>query len=233
MATTAQTMAVTDRRRTPRLGIVLAVVVALGLVTFGVFAASRRWAAPETPHLVSMAEGAQAMQRAAATMRTHGQAMLDDGRRTGDQELVAQGEHWVQDGQTVAQGARWMAMDPTAGGSLLASPADLAAQGSWGELNRGAQAMLHDPRGARQVDLEALRWAGLGMQGEGQNMAEHGRLMAEQVELMVAKHNLDAPGATDLRQAARTMDEVGGHLMQNGQAMVAYADQLRRAMALR
>ena len=230
MAATAQTVNIPRARRASRLGIVLALVVALGLVGFGAYAAARRWAAPEPPHLVSMAESAQAMQRAGEAMRTHGQAMLVEARRAGDQELLAHGEHWTRDGQALLQNAGWMAANPT---SAVSPPADLAAQGSWGELNRTARAMLHDPRGARQVDMEALRWAGLAMRGEGQNMAEHGRVMAEEVETMVARHGLAGQSAADLRQAASTMGAVGGHLRQNGQSMVDYAERLHRASAMR
>jgi hypothetical protein len=180
-----------------------------------------------------MAESARAMQRAGETMQAHGQAMADEAARTGDRDLAARGEHWRRDGQALLQGAGWMAMNPTAAGSLAASPAELATQGSLGALNQGAQAMLHDPRGAREVDLEALRWNGLSMRAEGQNMAEHGRLMVDDVDLVVARHDLAGQTAADLRGAALTMQEVGARLQRNGQAMVDYADQLRRSMALR
>ena len=123
-----------------------------------------------------------------------------------------------------------MTQNPTAPGSLVSSQAELEAQGSWRDLSRTAENMLHDPSRARQIDLEALRWNGMAMRGEGQIMTDHGRVMAEEVEVMVARHGLQGPTAADMRQAAQTMSEVGGHLMQNGQAMMDYADRIRRSM---
>ncbi|GIW07461.1 MAG: hypothetical protein KatS3mg060_2266 [Dehalococcoidia bacterium] len=90
--------------------------------------------------------------------------------------------------------------------------------------------MLHDPSRARGVDLEALRWNGLAMRAEGQNMADHGRVMVEEAEVMVTRHQLQGQAAADLLQAAQTMREVGGHLTGNGQAMIDYAERLRRSL---
>lgn len=217
---------------TGRLGIGVAVVAALALVIFGVVAATRRTSGRtvEQPQLVSMEESARAMQQAGTTMQTHGQAMLEEGRRTNDQDLITHGDHWLRDGAALIQGGQWMAMNPTSPGSLLTSPAELAAQGSWGELNRNAQAMLHDPSKARTVDVEALRWNGLAMRGEGQNMLDHAQIMTEEAELMIERHGLQGQAATDLRAAAATMRQVGGYLMQNGQGMMDYADRIRRSM---
>ena len=230
MVVATHVMSAPEARRPARLGIILALVVALGLVGFGAFAAARRWGTPEAPHFVTMAESAQTMQRAGEAMQVHGQVMLVDGRRLGDPELIAHGEHWTRDSQALLQNARWMAANPT---STIVPPAGLAAQGSWGELNRTAQAMLHDPRGARQVDMEALRWTGLAMRGEGQNMVEHGRVMSEETELMVARHGLAGASAEELRQAASAMVAIGALLRENGQSMVDYADRLHRVNAMR
>jgi hypothetical protein len=215
-----------------KLSIGLAIGAALLLVSFGLVA---RAAQPtmQGPHLAAMAESAQALQRDGAVMMAHGQAMLAEGQRTGDQDLTARGEHWLQDGRALVQRGQWLLMNPTAPSSLVSSPGELAAEGSWGELTRTAQAMLQDPTRAREVDLQALRWNGLAMRAEGQNMAEHGQVMAEEVEVMLARHGLEAQTAAELRQAARTMREVGGHLAQNGQAMLDYAEQLRRSMGFR
>jgi len=212
-----------------KLSIGLAIGAALVLIAFSLVALAAR-PTQEAPRLVSMAESGQAMQRAGALMHGHGQAMLAEGQRTGDQDLIARGEHWLRDGGVLVQGGRWMAMNPTAPGSLVSSPSELAAQGSWGELTRTTHEMLHDPSRAREIDLEALRWNGLAMRGQGRNIIEHGRLMAEEVELMIPQHGLDGQAANDLRQAAATMQRVGGYLEQNGQAMIDYADRLRRSL---
>lgn len=217
-------------RLTP--GIIIAIVVALALVVVGLAARAVRPGA-EPARLVSMAESAQAMQQAGATMAAHGQAMLDEGRRTNDQDLLAHGEHWQRDGQALVQGGQWMAMNPTAPGSLVVPPSELAKQGSLGSLTQTAQAMLHDPSQARAVDLAALRWTGQAMRAEGQTMAEHGRVMAEEADLMVARHELAGQAATDLRQAAQTMSDVGATLSQNGRRMIDYADQLQRSLGAR
>lgn len=210
----------------------LSVAVAVGLVALALVARAAR-PGVERPHLVSMAESASALAAGGRAMVIHGQAMLAEGQRTGDQDLLAHGEHWVRDGQTLSQRAQWLTMDPLAPGSLVTSPAELSQQGSWGELTQTAAAMLHDPSRARAADLEALRWNGLAMQAEGRMMAEHGRLMVEEAELMVARHQLDGPAAGDLRQAAQTLREVGAHLQANGQAMVDYADRLRCSLGYR
>ncbi len=213
-----------------RAGIGLTIGGALVLVAFSLVARTSR-PTVEAPRLVSMAEGAQALARASDTWRVHAQAMLREGQRTGDQDSIARGEHWLRDSQDLEQRSRWLAMNPTAPGSLLASPSELATQGNWGELTRTAQAMLHDPEGARSaVDLEALRWNGLAMRAEGRLMSEHGRIMAEEAEIMVERHGLEDQAADDLRQAAMSLQQVGGYLERNGQAMIDYADRLRRSL---
>lgn len=218
-----------EARPAGTLALALSLVVAGGLVAFALVARSVR-PGVDQPHLISMQESAQALQRAGQVMQTHGQAMLAEGQRTGDQEQIAHGEHWLRDGQALSQRAEWLAMNPLAPSSLVTSPAELSRQGSWGELPQTALAMLHDPSRAREVDLEALRWNGLAMRAEGRTMAEHGQIMAEEAEVMVARHGLDGQAAADLRQAAQTLREVGGHLEGNGQAMIDYADRLRRSL---
>lgn len=222
----------TPVRRATKLGIGLAVAIAIALVVAGLVGRAGR-PAIEAPRLVSMDESARAMQQAGATMQAHGQTMLDAGRRAGDQALIAHGEHWQRDGQALVQGGRWMAMNPTAPGSLVTSPSELAGQGNLGTLTQTAQAMLHDPSRARAVDLAALRWNGQAMRAEGRTMAEHGRVMQEEAEAMVARHGLAGQAATDLRQAAQTIVDVGAALGQNGQRMIDYADQLQRSLGAR
>ncbi len=209
--------------------------LALGAaVTVGVLGSVAR-AGPldQGPHLVSMEQSARALQQAGGVMQGHGQTMLVMGEATGDQDLIAHGEHWLRDGRELVQRGQWLAMDPIAPSSLVTSPAELSAQEAWGSLTQTAQAMLHDPSRAREIDLQALRWNGLAMRAEGQTMAEHGRVMSEEIDIMVARHSLDGQAATDLRQAARTMQEVGGNLAQNGQSMIDYADRLRQSMGFR
>lgn len=183
-----------------RLGIGLAVLAAVALVAFGVVVWANRQS-PETsvarPRIVSMEASARAMQQAGAAMQTHGQAMLDEGRTKGDQDLTAHGEHWLRDAAMLMQGGQWMAMNPLAAGNLVSSPGELAAQGNLETLNRAVQNMIHDPSRARTTDIEALRWNGLSMQGEGQNMADHARVMAEEVKLMVERHGLQGQALTD------------------------------------
>lgn len=215
-----------------KVSIGLAVAVALILVTFSIVGRAAA-PTPEPPHLVSMAESGRAMRQAGTAMQAHAQTMVDQGRRAGDQSLVAYGERWQRDGQDMVRRGQEMEANPTAPGSLHATRGDLEAQASWDELSRTAQAMLHDPGRARAADLEALRWSGLAMRSEGENMAEHGQLMADEIALMVAQHKLDAAVEAGLRQAAETLRAVGGHLQQNGQAMVNYADRLRRSMGFR
>ena len=215
-----------------KLSIGLAVAVALALVAFSVVARAAR-PAVEAPRIVSMAESAQAMQQAGSTMQAHAQAMLAVGQRNGDQDLIARGERWLNDSQALARGGQWMAMNPTVPGSLVSSPSELGAQGSWGELTRTAQQMVHDSSRAREVDLEALRWNGLAMRAEGRNMLDHGRNMADEVEIMIARDQLDDQAAADLRQSAATVRQVGGYLEQNGQSMIDYADRLRRSLGYR
>lgn len=180
-----------------------------------------------------MTEAAQAMLRAGGTMQLHGQAMLDAGGQSGNQDLVTHGEHWLRDGQATEQGGRWMAMDPLAPSSLVTPPAELSRQGNWGALTQTAQAMLHDPGQARTaLDLQALRWNGLAMQAEGRTMVEHGRVMAEEADSMVAQNLLGGATPVTLRTAAATLVTVGGQLQGNGQAMVDYAERLQRSIGL-
>lgn len=156
------------------------------------------------------------MQQAGVAMRSHAQGMLDEGQHTGDQDLVVHGERWLRAGQDLALRGQWMAANPLAPPFLISSPSDLS-QGDWGELVRTSQAMLHDPKQARAIDLDALRWNGLAMRDEGRRMAEEGCLLLQETEVMVTRHALTEQAAADLRQAAQTLQEVGRHLAQNGQ----------------
>jgi hypothetical protein len=187
----------------------------------------------EAPHLTTMADSAAAMQREAALMQAHGQDMLAEGQRTSNAALVFHGEHWASDGRSVAQAARWMAMDPTAPANLNTPPGQLAAQGTWGSLTQTARAMLHDPSRARSVDLDALRWNGEAMQGEGKHMLEHVRAMNEDLAVMAALHQVDQSTASELRAAVEAVSAAGTHIAQNGRAMVDYADRTRRSLGLR
>lgn len=217
-------------------------VIILGgiLLVLVVFAGASIWfvrgrgATATPPTLVSMQESALAMERSAATMEQHARGMLEAGQSTGDANLVVHGEHWQRDATQLRDGGRWMAVNPLAPGGTLATPAELSAQQAWGDLIKQTGAMLHDPSQARTaVDVQAVGWNGLAMRGEGQNMIEHGRLMAEEVEGMVASHGLTGQAAADLRAAASTIQTVGDQLSQNGQAMIEYADRLRQSMGLR
>ena len=213
-----------------KIGIGFAVLVALGLVAFSLVAVAVR-PGPQAPQLVSMQDSARALLADAGVMQTHGQAMLDEGQRTGDQELIAAGEHWLTDGQQLSQRAQWLVMDPLSPGSLIVPPSQLSQQGNWGALIQTSQAMVHDPSQARTpTDMEALRWNGMSMQAEGRAMADHGRAMADQVDSMSARHVLDSQTVLSLRHAAQTMQTVGGGLEQNGQALLDYADRLRRSL---
>ncbi len=214
-----------------KLSFALTLMLAIGLAFFGAVlwsVASVGRASPGSPHRVSMAESAAAMQQAADAMAAHAEWMLTEGARTGDPDLIASGQRWMQEAQSLANNAQLMSMNPTAPSSLRASPGELSAQGNWGELYRNAQNMLHDPSQAREIDIDALRWTGLSMQSEGGNMLEQGRRMNQALDGMLTQHALTPPAVAELRQAARTIGEVGGHLQGNGQAMVDYADNLRR-----
>ncbi len=214
----------------------LSVIAAVGLVALGLLLAvfSNGSSAPIAgAHLVSMDESAAAMTTAGELMRAHGQAMLTDGAARNDQILLGHAKHWIGDGDALIQGGAWMAMNPTAPGNLASTPEELAANGNWTALNRATNAMLHDPSNARQVDIEALRWNGEAMRGEGQNMIDHARIMAEEADVMVERHGLQGQAALDLRQAVEVMRQTGGHLKENGQAMMDYADRIRRSMGAR
>jgi hypothetical protein len=182
-----------------------------------------------------MADSARALELAGQTMERHGAVMAERGRTTGAVDMVGHGEHWQLDGRRAIERGRWMAMDPLSPGSLVSTPAELAASDSWGSLNEAAQAMLHDPSRSRTVNLQALRLNGLAMRAEGAAMAEHGRVMAEEVSVMMGltDHGLDAPAADALRNAATTLERTGSVLEQNGQGMIDYADRMRRSLGYR
>ena len=229
---------------TQRFGLATGVMIAVLLAGVVALVASRgpaaKAAATQGPHLVSMEVSGRAMQRAGDAMQAHAREMLDEAERTGDKEWAAHGEHWASDSEALLEGARWMGADPKAFSSLTSNPSDPAIQQNWGALVRGSEAMLHDLAGANAAgsasrggaDLEALRWNGQSMVAEGRNMAEHGRVMAEEAEVMVERHSLQGRAADELRQAAQTMVEVGGHLRSNGREMVDYTDRLRRSMGI-
>jgi len=84
------------------IGILGAVVVAT-MVAAIIVANVKQPAKPtaDKPSLIAMDESARAMQEAGTLMQTHGQAMRDAGQRTGDQSLIAHGDHWLRDGLTL------------------------------------------------------------------------------------------------------------------------------------
>ncbi|GIW07462.1 MAG: hypothetical protein KatS3mg060_2267 [Dehalococcoidia bacterium] len=96
-----------------KLTIVAAIAVAVALVGFSVVARASR-PSVERLHLVSMADSAAALQQAGAVMQSHGQTMLAEGQRSGDQDLTAHGQHWLNDGLVLAQRGQWLAMNPLA-----------------------------------------------------------------------------------------------------------------------
>lgn len=214
--------------RTGTFGLGLAVAVAVALVALALIGPGKRGSGVEKPHLIVMQESGQAMRRAGEVMRRHGQAMVDEGQQKGDPDLIAHGEHWLRDGQALEQGGQWMTMNPLVPGSL-APDAQLDAYNR-SAIDRAVRAMSQDPRRAPGIDIEALRWVGLSMRGEGQNMVEHARVMAEEIEQMDRWHALPAQEAAELRQAVETMRRSGNDLRQNGQMMIEYADRLRRGM---
>lgn len=183
-------------------------------------------------HVLNMAEAAEALRQAGSAMIAHGQAMLDEGQGTGDLDLASHGDHWLQDGRLLIERGRWLTTNPIAPGSLVTPPAQLSAQDAWGALPRAAEAMIHDPSNAREVDLEALRWNGEAMLAEGRNMVDHGRLMVEEVDVFTGRHPLDPQTAEELRLAAKTLQRVGRQLEQNGQDMIEYAERLRRSLGI-
>ncbi|MBF6612501.1 MAG: hypothetical protein IVW55_05170 [Chloroflexi bacterium] len=218
-----------------RFGIGTAILIAVGLVIFGLVITSRvsssKVDGTQAPTLVSMEESAQAMQQAGQVMQKHGQEMLDEAKRTGNTELEQHGQHWANDGKTLVENGDWMSANPTSAQSLHASPGELQSQGSWSELNSRAQAMIHDPSQIRgSVDVDALLANGETMLAEGRNMSDHGRVMAEEAGVMVERHNLQGQAASDLSGAAQTMRDVGTSLARNGQEMVDYAARLRRSL---
>lgn len=207
-----------------------AVVVAFALVIFGVVIAASDDGNELEAHLTDMQSSVAALEGAGVAMERHALQMLADGQAASDPELIGHGEHWLADGQALVQRAEWLAMSPTSPGSLIASPYELSRDSSWAELSRRTQQMLHDPSGARGIDIVALRLNGAAMQAEGRLMVEHSHQMADEITLMVALHGLDGSAADELRATTAAMVSVGEHLEQNGTAMIAYADRIARTL---
>ena len=69
----------------------------------------------------------------------------------------------------------------------------------------------------------------------GAAMAEHGRVMVEEVEVMMrlSDHRLDATTGDGLRAAAVAIERAGRGLEQNGQVMIDHADRMRRSLGYR
>jgi hypothetical protein len=188
---------------------------------------------------VTMAEGGAAMRRAADTMLRHAESMRAEAQRNGgatERELLAHARHWADDGAQLAQRATWMEQDPASPGALEAAPAALASQGNLTALFRGAGAMVHSPdhlARARAVDLDAVRWSGESMHGEGRLMSEHAAAMATDVEQMVLHHGLSGLESAELLQAVQTIAAAGVHAEQAGAAMVDFAARAERGLGRR
>ena len=63
--------------------------------------------------------------------------------------------------------------------------------------------------------------------------AEHGRIMAEDLGVMMSRHPVADQTTANLRQAAQAMRDAGEHLAANGQAMIDYAERLRQNVGYR
>ncbi len=207
------------------IAIIILVFTALGLVA----AKTKPKPTPEQVPAISMAESGQAMQRAGAVMRTHGQEMLDAGQRTGDQGLIDYGKRWIADGQELVRGGNIMANPGVPTTEHAVPGADLSLDNAI-ILSNTAQQMLHNASQGNTVDTDALRWNALAMQGEGQTMTVHATLMAQQIDWMTPQHSLNAQTATDLRQATQALTDAGNRLTANGQALMDYATRLTQSI---
>jgi hypothetical protein len=207
-----------------------AVVLAFVLVIFAAVIAATDDGSEFDAHLTDMQPGAAALEQAGTAMKRHAVQMLANGRAAGDPELTGHGEHWLADGQALVQRAEWLAMRPTSPGNLIASPAELSRDGSWAELNRRTQQMLHGPSRARGIDIVALRLNGAAMQAEGRLMVEHGQLMTDEIALMLELHGLEGMAADELNAVTASIMSMGEQFEQNGAVMIAYADRIARTL---
>ncbi len=213
-----------------KLAIAIIAIIILVFTALGVVAAkTNAKPTPEQLPAISMAESGQAMQQAGVVTQKHGQEMLDAGQRTGDQGLVDYGKRWIADGQELMRGGNIMA-NPAVPTTKHAVPgADLSLDNAV-TLTNTAQQMLHTASQGNTVDIDALRWNGMAMQGEGQTMTVQATLMAQQIDWMTPQHSLNAQTATDLWQATQTLTDAGNRLTANGQAMMDYANRLRQSV---
>ncbi|MCC7368779.1 MAG: hypothetical protein IT306_10175 [Chloroflexi bacterium] len=218
-------------RRLRNGGSVLAAVVAV--TGLGLVLVRTANDAPASPVTVSMVDGARAMDRVATVMQTHGRAMLAEGSERADAAMTADGQRWLDDGAGLLTGGRWMSMDPLSPANLATPPAELARQGTWGELTRTAQAMRHVPERASATDLRALRQNGQAMVGEGQAMRWHAHVMSEAVSDMAVRHAGTARNLPDLLAATEELRRAGHGLEATGGRMVAYADRMSASLGAR
>jgi hypothetical protein len=184
----------------------------------------------------TMAESGAAMGRAADAMLRHADAMRVEGQRSGSTDLLAHARHWADDGAQLLQRAAWMGQDPASRAALAVEPAALVPQGNLAALVRGAGTMLHSPEQlarARAVDLDAVRWGGESMRGEGRLMAERAATMMEDVDQMVLHHGLAGAEAAELREAVQTVAAAGRHAEQSGAGMVEFAARAERGLGKR
>ena len=184
----------------------------------------------------SMAESAAAMTAAANAMGRHAETMRAAGERAGDPVLLAHARHWADDAAQLAERGAWMARDPAARASLVTDPAALASQGTLAAVVRGAGAMVHSMgriAGARDVDLDALRWSGESMRDEGRQMGEHASAMATDIDQMVAHHAFATGEAAGLRYAMRGVETAAEHTRRTGQEMVDYVERTWRSLGRR
>ena len=150
----------------------------------------------------SMAAGGAAMIEAAAGMSQAAQTMV----ASGDPALDDRAGHWEQDARALREQGAWM---------VLAATAD---------------SMVHDPRSARELNLQNLRGNGMSMAAEGQAMIEHGKEMAAEVDQLRQAGALSEATADKLTASASTLMDAGEALVRDGEQMREYAERLLQSI---
>lgn len=108
--------------------------------------------------------------------------------------------------------------------------AQLRAQGIEMTASLSAESMVHDPATAPEFDPASLRGNGSVMVAEGQKMVDLGGELNEQIAILSDVGILPPGMVMQLSSSASALINAGEHLVQEGQDMQEYADQLLRSI---
>lgn len=149
---------------------------------------------------VSMTNAGIAMIQASQSMEAAAAVMI----ASGDSALV--GSYWYQDALVLPDQGVWMIVTAT------------------------SNSIIRDLNKARELDPANLEVNGMGMEAEGEAMANHSRAMLAQVDQLRTDGSLSSTISDDLTDRGNLLITTGNEIASDGKQMQEYTENLQRPM---